>query len=459
MALFDALISEVAQKFNLGGNAQRLVTELLRAMTSTQTGGLNGFLDKFRTAGLTDIVGSWLGRGENRPLTPAQTEQTLGRGFLDQIAGKTGLSVSSLAAPVAFLIPKIVDLLTPDGVVPTTVPAAATSYLAAPSEAARVTAGGGRPFLGRFWWLLALIALLAIALWFSYLRPEQKVVTAPAPAVPAPTAPAAITPAPAPAARVEPRLSITNTNGQVRYGGVVKDEASRTTITDALKKVFGENNIFGSIAIDPNAGPAAWLDKLDAALDKFKLSGVETLFEGAKIWIGGAISDVQRSNLVEQLKAIFGSTISYGSLAERADAAIRSATDKTLAAIAALKPGFTGSDLVQALNLSIIHFETGSAALSNDARELLAKLATAIKAAPAGTRIEIGGHTDSSGDPASHEPLSQARAESVRVVLVEDGVSSETLVAKGYGASNPVASNDTPDGRFQNRRIEFVVIQ
>ena len=167
----------------------------------------------------------------------------------------------------------------------------------------------------------------------------------------------------------------------------------------------------------------------------------------------------ERSNLIEQLKAIFGTTMSYGSLTDRANAAIRGATDKTLAAIAALKPGYSGSDLVKALNLSIIHFETGSATLSADARALLEKLSTAIKAAPQGTRIEIEGHTDSTGDPASHQPLSQARAEAVRTALIEDGVSPEMLVAKGYGASQPVASNDTPDGRFQNRRIEFVLSQ
>ena len=81
MALFDTLIREVSQKFNLGGNAERLVIELLRAMNSPQTGGLGGFLDKFRKAGLGDMVASWVGRGENQALTPTQTEQALGQGF------------------------------------------------------------------------------------------------------------------------------------------------------------------------------------------------------------------------------------------------------------------------------------------------------------------------------------------------------------------------------------------
>lgn len=67
MALFDTLIREVAEKFSLGGNAEKLVIELVRAMSSPQTGGLAGFLDKFRQAGLAELVQSWIGRGENLP--------------------------------------------------------------------------------------------------------------------------------------------------------------------------------------------------------------------------------------------------------------------------------------------------------------------------------------------------------------------------------------------------------
>lgn len=66
MALFDTLIREVAEKFSLGGNAEKLVIELVRAMSSPQT-GLAGFLDKFRQAGLAELVQSWIGRGENLP--------------------------------------------------------------------------------------------------------------------------------------------------------------------------------------------------------------------------------------------------------------------------------------------------------------------------------------------------------------------------------------------------------
>lgn len=447
MALFDAVIREVAQKFNLGTGADRLVAEVVRFIGNDQTGGIAGFLDRFRKAGLGDMVASWIGRGDNQPLAVNQLEQALGSGFLGQIAGKLGLSASSLGAPIAFLIPKLIHLLTPDGTVPTKLPAAVTGFLdTTPAAAVRAAAVPEKSFLARYWWLLALAGLLAIAGYFSFLKPEQKLVS-PTPAVTAP------------AAQLQPKLSITNTNGQIRYGGVVNNEQTRTSIIDQLKRVFGEGNIFGNIAIDANAGPATWLAKLGTALDSFKIPGLEAVFDGATVWLGGAISDVDKSALMDKLKALFGTGFSFGSLADRADSAIKSATDRTLAALAALKPGFSGADLVKALNMAIIHFETGSANLSLGAKAFLASVATAMKAAPAGTSLEIRGHTDTVGDTAANVALSQARAETVRTTLIDMGVPAAMLTAKGFGDTQPIASNDTPDGRFQNRRIEFVVLK
>ena len=69
--------------------------------------------------------------------------------------------------------------------------------------------------------------------------------------------------------------------------------------------------------------------------------------------------------------------------------------------------------------------------------------------------MEIGGHTDNSGDPASNVTLSQQRADAVRAYLIQQGVDANALVTKGYGDSKPVASNETDEGKFRNRRIEF----
>ena len=72
--------------------------------------------------------------------------------------------------------------------------------------------------------------------------------------------------------------------------------------------------------------------------------------------------------------------------------------------------------------------------------------------------IEIGGHTDDRGSALYNERLSQARAESVRQYLIGRNVSADQLTAKGYGASQPLADNDTEAGRAENRRVEFRIV-
>ena len=69
--------------------------------------------------------------------------------------------------------------------------------------------------------------------------------------------------------------------------------------------------------------------------------------------------------------------------------------------------------------------------------------------------IEIQGYTDSTGEEDYNVQLSQRRAESVMSYLVSRGIDPDRLTAKGYGSVNPVASNDTPQGRAKNRRVEF----
>jgi len=71
----------------------------------------------------------------------------------------------------------------------------------------------------------------------------------------------------------------------------------------------------------------------------------------------------------------------------------------------------------------------------------------------------INGHTDNTGDSAANMALSQQRADTVRNYLIQQGVPSSMLVAKGYGDTRPITSNDTDEGKFRNRRIEFSLQQ
>jgi outer membrane protein OmpA-like peptidoglycan-associated protein len=101
-------------------------------------------------------------------------------------------------------------------------------------------------------------------------------------------------------------------------------------------------------------------------------------------------------------------------------------------------------------------FETGRYTLRPAARESLAKVAGILLAYP-DLRMEIDGHTDSVGSDAYNQQLSEKRAQTVRDFLVQQGISTASVTTQGFGKSQPIASNETAEGRKQNRRVELVV--
>ncbi len=107
-------------------------------------------------------------------------------------------------------------------------------------------------------------------------------------------------------------------------------------------------------------------------------------------------------------------------------------------------------------NMGDVLFETGKYELKPVARERLARV-SGILLAYSGLNVQIGGYTDATGSDDFNQRLSEQRAEAVRAYLVQSGVSAGAVSAQGFGKSDPIASNDTPDGRQKNRRVELVV--
>ena len=105
------------------------------------------------------------------------------------------------------------------------------------------------------------------------------------------------------------------------------------------------------------------------------------------------------------------------------------------------------------------HFPASSAALSTDETAKLDELATKLKSDNRNVYLEIQGYTDSTGAPAANVALGQQRAEAVRLFLNEQGVALNRMATISYGQDNPIASNDTRDGRAQNRRVVMVVLE
>src|SRR5712691_8421352 len=108
------------------------------------------------------------------------------------------------------------------------------------------------------------------------------------------------------------------------------------------------------------------------------------------------------------------------------------------------------------VNMSDVLFDTGSYTLKPGAREKLAKISGIVLAHP-GLSLQIEGHTDSVGGDEFNQQLSERRADSVRDFLAEQGVPGSAISARGFGKTQPVAGNDTAEGRQRNRRVELVV--
>ena len=113
----------------------------------------------------------------------------------------------------------------------------------------------------------------------------------------------------------------------------------------------------------------------------------------------------------------------------------------------------TVGTVVQLVN---IQFEFGSAALTENSEEGVVMLKAFLESHPE-LDVELAGHTDNVGSDAYNFKLSQERAEVVRQALIDKGVASERLTAKGYGSTKPRYPNDTDEHRALNRRTEMIV--
>jgi outer membrane protein OmpA-like peptidoglycan-associated protein/uncharacterized protein YidB (DUF937 family) len=460
MALLDSLIHETAEKFDLRTTQARdLVAEIVRLTTEPAEGGLRRFLNRFREAGLGESVTSWIARGgEKKPLSETQVESAVGMGLIHRLSSRLELDSSVVRSALAGIVPKLVDLLTPEGVLTETIPADLMPTPKANFAGLHVTPTGAvdpqepireglragtQGWLGWRWgWLLPVLWCVLLAYWALSDTGDKSGATGPmAVAQPRPSMPAL--------------LALRNLAGRVEYAGVVSDENTRAGVLDALRSVLGAAQVSGTLDVDPRAASAHWLSRIKAILEQLKTPGTRLVLQGSDVRVSGWIPEFESTKLLDALSSILGPGFTYGLSDEHVSEAVTAAAGKTLAALDALKPGYSGTDLVKALNLWIVNFASDSARLPPESREVMIRAAKAIKAVPSSIIIEISGHTDNTGDAAANKALSQARAEAVRNSLIRAGVAPASLRTKGYGDDRPVASNDTPEGRFKNRRIEF----
>lgn len=123
MGLLDSVLGQVlggaAQKSGGLGDAGGLADALGGLLANNgQQGGLGGLVSKFEQAGLGDVIGSWIGKGDNAPVSGGQLNQVLGSDVVSAIAGKLSINAAMLLPMLATMLPSLIDQLTPHGKVP-----------------------------------------------------------------------------------------------------------------------------------------------------------------------------------------------------------------------------------------------------------------------------------------------------------------------------------------------------
>ncbi|SNY92532.1 OmpA-OmpF porin, OOP family [Cohaesibacter sp. ES.047] len=247
-------------------------------------------------------------------------------------------------------------------------------------------------------------------------------------------------------------LEITRSADGVRIMGLMPSQEIKDTVIDLANRKFGTSVVTEGLDVREGEKIA------NLGYDDYRRSSVAILQAVSRLEEGSA--SLTENGLDLTGGAFYGGALEdvMRGLQDALPASVALNTDLRVAA-----PGETVDAeqcqrlLRSSLETNTILFESGMAAISPDSFGLLDTLIYTARRCT-DNRIQIEGHTDSDGDDAANQALSERRAGAVADYLVSAGITADRLEAKGFGEDQPVASNDTPEGKAKNRRIEFVIL-
>ena len=118
MGLFDQVMGGLTGKLTGSGDQKNLLESVMGMISNPETGGLAGLVQSFKDKGLGNAVTSWVGTGENLPVSGEQIQKVISSENIQQLAGKLGSSKEDVSSLLAGLLPQVIDKLTPDGALP-----------------------------------------------------------------------------------------------------------------------------------------------------------------------------------------------------------------------------------------------------------------------------------------------------------------------------------------------------
>jgi peptidoglycan-binding protein ArfA len=253
-------------------------------------------------------------------------------------------------------------------------------------------------------------------------------------------------------------LSIQRTGKGFTLSGELPDVSTRDGLLSSLKLAFGPDisltdNL--NVKAGVNAPDFAALGSiLGAAMDipdfNIDLKGDTVTLKGA------APSEQAKAEVEDAVKAAWPKINVINELTATASAASTPAPAPAPAPASASGPCATLQADITSLLKTPINFQTDGFSLTPASRQQLTQIADKLKACP-DPKVAVVGHTDNSGTDAINIPLSNKRAKTVAAYLVSQGIVGDRVTSKGVGSAEPVAPNDTPAGKAQNRRVAITV--
>ena len=247
-------------------------------------------------------------------------------------------------------------------------------------------------------------------------------------------------------------LLISRTSQGVAITGTVPSEEIKSLVIGQATRKFGLAGVAQDLIIEEGVKIAG------LGYDDFKQVALTSLQAVSRL--EGGVADLSPEGLSLQGGAFYDAALSR---VKESLAGILPDNFGLQADLSVAKPGeIVDADQCQALLRealadNTILFESGKSSISSDSFGLLDGLIFTARRCP-DSRIQIAGHTDSDGDEATNQQLSERRAGAVVGYLAEAGLAEDRLEPKGFGESSPVESNDTAEGKAKNRRIEFVIL-
>lgn len=257
-------------------------------------------------------------------------------------------------------------------------------------------------------------------------------------------------------------LSITRNGNGITLSGDLPYNAAKSALVNALTSAMGPGvRIIDKLGINPNIDALDFSDagpvfNAAATVPDFSLN-----VKGDTVTLSGTAS-ADQDDAIETAAEDAWPNLNIVDTMRIKGPVTPTGTPGPTAAPRAPGPGGPGgacADLQSEISRVMggpVTFATNGFLLTPAEEQTLTQVADKLKACP-GAKVTINGYTDNTGDDAMNILLSANRANTVADFLIAKGVTRDRLIAKGLGSADPIASNDTPDGRAKNRRVEIVV--